>query len=122
MIALRGATTIEDNSITDIKDASIELFSQIFKKNNIELQKIISIEISCTKDITKAYPGKFIREYFKLDKVAIMHFNEMEVEKNLKGFIPLCIRCLLLVDEDIDKKEFVYLNNAKKLRIDLLNE
>lgn len=45
MIALRGATTIEDNSITDIKDASIELFSQILKKNNIELKKIISIEI-----------------------------------------------------------------------------
>lgn len=122
MIALRGATTVKKNSLVDIKDASIELFSQIIEKNNIELEKIISIEISCTKDITKAYPGKFVREFFKLDHVAIMHFNEMEVDENLKGFIPLCIRFLILIDIDEDKKEFIYLNNARKLRMDLLNE
>lgn len=122
MIALRGATTISKNTEADIKNASIELFSEIIKKNSIDLENIISIEISCTKDINKAYPGKFIREYFKLDHIAIMHFNEMEVDKSLKGFIPFCIRLLILVDVNKDKKEFIYLNNAKKLRKDLLNE
>jgi Chorismate mutase type I. len=39
MIALRGATTIENNSITDIKDASIELFSQILKKIILNYKK-----------------------------------------------------------------------------------
>ncbi|WP_209700823.1 chorismate mutase [Clostridium algifaecis] len=122
MIALRGATTVSKNSEVEIKYASIELFSEIIKKNNIELEDIISVEISCTKDINKAYPGKFIREYFKLDHTAIMHFNEMEVDKSLNGFIPLCIRLLILVDVNKTKKEFVYLNNAKKLRKDLLNK
>lgn len=122
MIALRGATTISKNTEADIKNASIELFSEIIKKNSIDLENIISIEISCTKDINKAYPGKFVREYFKLDHTAIMHFNEMEVDKSLKGFIPFCIRLLILVDVNKDKKEFIYLNNAKKLRKDLLNE
>ncbi|WP_446899637.1 chorismate mutase [Clostridium sp. LBM24168] len=122
MIALRGATTISENTELEIKNASIELFSEIIKLNNIDFNDILSIEISCTKDINKAYPGKFIREYFKLNHVSIMHFNEMEVDKNLNGYIPLCIRFLILADLKKDKNKFVYLKGAKKLRKDLLNE
>lgn len=122
MIALRGATTINKNSEIEIKKSSIELFSEIIKSNNINYDDIIAIEISCTRDINKAYPGKFIREYFKLDHIAIMHFNEMEVDKNLIGFIPLCIRFIIFVDIKKAKNKFIYLKGAKKLRQDLLEE
>ncbi|MBA5851939.1 chorismate mutase [Clostridium sp. cel8] len=122
MIALRGATTIKENNESEIKNASIELFSKLIESNDIDLNDIITIEISCTNDITKAYPGKFIREHFNLSDVAIMHFNEMEVDKDLNGFLPLCIRLLLLVNVEKDKKKFIYLNDAKKLRKDLLDE
>jgi chorismate mutase len=120
MIALRGATTISENSKEEIQKSSIELFKEIIIRNNIDLNEIITVEFSCTKDITSAYPGKFVREYFQLKNVAIMHFNEMYVDGEVDAYIPFCIRVLVLVDTTSKLKEFVYLNNAKNLRKDLL--
>lgn len=118
MIAIRGATTIKKNNIEEIKNCSIELFQNIIDKNNIDVNDIVSIIISCTSDINMDYPGKFIREYFNLTKTAIMHFNEMYVENSL----PLCIRILIhLNGDDSNNITYVYLNDAKKLRKDLMN-
>ncbi len=118
MIAIRGATTIKNNSIEEIKTASIELFDEIIRVNQINLKDIISIFFSCTQDITKDYPGKYVREHFNLDNTAIMHFNEMNVEDSLS----FCIRVLIQVNVDCKQKiTYVYLNEAKKLRKDLYN-
>ncbi|ERI92951.1 chorismate mutase [Clostridiales bacterium oral taxon 876 str. F0540] len=118
MIAIRGATTIESNSSDNIRNASIELFEKIIENNNLELEDIVMILFSCTDDITKDYPGKFLREHFDIKDKAIMHFNEMKVENSLK----LCIRISLLC-EHVDNKEikFVYLNKARELRKDLMD-
>lgn len=122
MLALRGATTISENTKENIENSSIELFKEIITRNNIDLDRILTIQFSCTRDITKAYPGKFVREYFNLKNSAIMHFNEMYVEDDVEAYIPLCIRILILVDTESEIKEFVYLNEAKNLRKDLINE
>ncbi|WP_125153692.1 chorismate mutase [Clostridium rectalis] len=115
MIAIRGAITIEKNCKEDIKKASIKLFSEILEKNNLDISEIISIIFSCTDDITKAYPGKFIREEFNLDKVALMHFNEMKVENALK----MCIRILILTKNHKENINYVYLGKSQNLRKDL---
>ena len=116
MLSIRGATTITENSIEDIHDRSIELVSEIIKQNNLDPQSINTIIFSCTKDITKEYPGRFVREYFKLSNTAIMHFNEMDVENSL----PLCIRVLILINEENYKEvKYIYLHNAKNLRRDI---
>lgn len=122
MIALRGATTISCNCEEEIKRCSVELFDQLIKRNNLELDKILTIEFSCTRDITQSYPGKFIRENFDVKHAAIMHFNEMYVEDNVEASIPLCIRILILADTNQQNREFVYLNNARNLRKDLFSE
>ncbi|WP_027623509.1 chorismate mutase [Clostridium lundense] len=118
MYAIRGATTISKNSSQEINICSIELFEEIIKKNCLKLSDIVSIIFSCTEDITKDYPGKFIREYYKLNNVAIMHFNEMKVDNSLS----YCIRILILCNGEKDKINYVYLRNSKSLRKDLLNE
>ncbi|MFL0246632.1 chorismate mutase [Candidatus Clostridium stratigraminis] len=118
MIAIRGATTINEDNIDEVKEASIELFNKIIKENNIKKEDFVSIIFSCTNDIKSCYPGKYIREHFGLDKVAIMHFNEMEVNNSLKK----CIRVMLNVNIDNNKEiKYIYLNNAKILRQDLIN-
>ncbi|AJD32822.1 MULTISPECIES: chorismate mutase [Clostridium] len=121
MQSIRGAITIEENEVKYIKEASIKLFSEILIRNNINIEDIISIFISCTKDIDKDYPGKYIREDFNLKNVAIMHFNEMYVE----GSMPLCIRILILIDKknkNVEENiEYVYLGKAKTLRKDLFS-
>lgn len=116
MLSIRGATTITENSIEDIKKYSIELVAEIIKQNDLNLQSINTIIFSCTKDITKEYPGKCVREHFKLNNTAIMHFNEMDVENSLS----LCIRVLILINEVANKKiKYIYLHNAKSLRSDI---
>ncbi|KYN78656.1 chorismate mutase [Clostridium sporogenes] len=121
MQSIRGAITIEENEVKYIKEASIKLFSEMLIRNNINIEDIISIFISCTKDIDKDYPGKYIREDFNLKNVAIMHFNEMYVE----GSMPLCIRILILIDKknkNVEENiEYVYLGKAKTLRKDLFS-
>ncbi|GAA0116319.1 chorismate mutase [Clostridium senegalense] len=115
MLSIRGAITIEENTIEDIEKNSIELMKKIIEKNNLDLCKIKALIFSCTKDITKAYPGAFIRKKFKLNKVSIMHFNEMEVE----GSLNMCIRVTVISDEDEREVHFVYLKNAEILRLDI---
>ncbi|ENJ9653918.1 chorismate mutase [Clostridium botulinum] len=121
MQSIRGAITIEKNEVKYIKEASMKLFSEILIRNNINIEDILSIFISCTKDIDKDYPGKYIRENFNLKNVAIMHFNEMYVE----GSMPLCIRILIIIDKknkNIEENiEYVYLGRAKTLRKDLFS-
>ncbi len=46
-----------------------------------------------------------------------MHFNEMKVE----GAIKLCIRILILSNEEKSSVNFVYLHHAKNLRKDINN-
>ena len=121
MIALRGATTIENDTKEEIEKEIIILFKEILDKNSLSKDKIISINVSCTNDITKDYPGKFIREYFDLKYSAIMHFNEMVVDKDT--YLKKCIRVTVFYDDNIKQNEVkhIYLNNAKNLRKDLSN-
>jgi len=118
MISIRGATTVESNCTEEIKEKSIELFNKIITVNELAIDKIHTIIFSCTDDITKAYPGGFVREYYNLNNVSIMHFNEMKVENSLN----FCIRILVLSNDEKISTKFVYLHNAKTLRRDLLSE
>lgn len=115
MYCIRGAISIDENTVEEIEKKSLKLFDVILKENNLNEDDIVSILFSCTKDIDKAYPGKFIREKYHLNKVGIMHFNEMVVENSLS----LCIRVLLLANGHNSNIKYIYLGEAKKLRNDL---
>jgi chorismate mutase len=118
MIAIRGATTITEDTLENVREAAIELIAEIIKENELNKNDLISIIFSCTNDIKSTYPGKHIREYFGLDKIALMHFNEMEVNNGLKK----CIRVMLLVNiNKNDNIKYIYLRKAKSLRQDLIN-
>ncbi len=120
MIALRGATTIKENEAEYIKKASIELIETIIEKNSLKKENIISMLFSVTQDITKDYPGKFVREELGINSAAIMHFNEMNVEKDT--YLPLCIRVTVFYDDICSKGKLyhIYLHGAKNLRKDLM--
>lgn len=117
MIAIRGATTVKEDTVDSIKEASIELIAEIFKINKLKSEDLISMIFSCTIDIKSTYPGKHIREHFCLNNLAIMHFNEMEIDNSLRK----CIRVMILVNKEKSNNiKFVYLNDAKNLRQDLI--
>ncbi len=111
---IRGAITVEANTIESIKLATLELFGTMLLENDIQdTSKISHVIFTLTKDINAAFPAKFIREDLKLTDLAMMCYNELEIENSLQK----CLRILIVLncDDDFEPK-FVYLKGASNLR------
>lgn len=117
--AIRGAITVNENTEKDIENATIKLFNAIVQRNKLDIADIAYINFSTTKDITKAYPAKFIRTSLKITNIPMMCYQEMDVEGSLKK----CIRILIVLSTiNANKKPVhVYLDGAEILRPDLKN-
>lgn len=110
---IRGAITVENNSVEDIKSATLELLSEMIKKNNIEKENISHAIFTHTPDLNAEFPAKFARIDFGWDNIAMMCFHELDVPNSLKK----CLRILIVVNANDDfKPKFVYLKGAEKLR------
>lgn len=114
MVALRGATTVENDSPEEIRVRTLELYDNLVEVNALHPEKIISVVFSVTEDIRSAYPGKFLREDRGLTEAALMHFNEMRVT----GSLQKCIRMMVHYEGNLPKHP-VYLHEAGILRPDL---
>ena len=116
-IAIRGAITVEENSIAAIAEATIELYEAVISANSVTENDIVQIIFSITKDLTKIYPAKALREKFGLKDTPLFCVQEADIEGSLKK----CIRMLITVKSPLSKSEVkhVYLKNAQNLRPDL---
>lgn len=110
---IRGAITVEENSIDAIKIATLELLTELTEKNKIKKENISHAIFTVTKDLNKVFPAKFARVDFGWDNVAMMCFNEADIE----NCIEKCLRILIVVNCDKDFiPQFVYLKGASNLR------
>lgn len=114
--AVRGATTIKEDTRENIISATKEMIEKIISENNIEIKNIESIEFTATRDISSAYPAVAARE-LGITKAGLMCVQEMYVV----GSLEKCIRLLMRVRGDLtqDLVNHVYLEEAVKLRPDL---
>lgn len=119
MIAIRGAITVDDNSKSSIRKATIELLSKIIESNNLIEEEIISIIFSVTNDLTKLYPAICARE-IGLTETPLFCVQEMNIEDSLKK----CLRVLIHSSKQVQKKDVqhIYLKGAIILRPDLVKE
>lgn len=119
IVAIRGAITVEENTEEAIKIATVELFEKVLLENRLSPLDLVYINFSATKDITKAYPAKFIRTELNITDVPMMCYQEMSVD----GSLEMCIRLLIVVNtiNKSFKPIHVYMKNAKKLRPDINN-
>jgi chorismate mutase len=111
---IRGAITVEENSEQAIKEATLELLSEILEKNNLtDTSKISHVIFTTTKDLNAAFPAKFPRVELGWDNVAMMCFHELDVPNSLS----MCLRVLIVINCEPDfSPDFVYLKGAKTLR------
>lgn len=114
--AIRGATTVSENSVEAIRDAVMELLEQLEAGNDLDPNNIISAIFSATCDLDAIYPAAIARERPHWDNVALLDVQQMYV----KGSLERCIRCLIHVN--VPKPNAViyhpYLRQAKNLRPD----
>ena len=59
---IRGAISVDNNTIDDIKNATIELLNEMITKNNIKTEDISFAIFTLTSDLNAAFPAKFARE------------------------------------------------------------
>lgn len=119
IFSIRGAITAENNTTEDITSATIELFGEIIRQNDLSISDIVNIIFSVTKDLNAVYPAKALREHFDVAATPLFCLQEADIQNSLEK----CIRVMITVSYDKAKEDVkhVYLKGAAKLRPDLLN-
>ena len=113
--AIRGATTVSQNTVEAIREAVIELLNEIEARNNLDPAEIISATFTVTRDLDIIFPAAIARERPCWDKVPMLDVQQMHV----KGSLERCIRLLIHVNfRSHIQICHTYLRQAETLRPD----
>jgi chorismate mutase len=113
---LRGATTVEADTVAQVTERSQELMRELMTRNGLVEDDIVSALFTTTADVTSIFPATAIRE-IGFGAVPLLCAAEIPVP----GAMPQCIRVLLHVYTTRARNEMhhVYLHGAQGLRDDL---
>lgn len=114
--AIRGATTVTENTIAAVREAVTELMDELEQRNNLDPEQIISMTFSVTPDIDVIFPAAIARERPHWDNVPLLDVQQMYVQ----GSLSKCIRFLVHVNLPEQQATIYhpYLRGAKNLRPD----
>lgn len=114
--ALRGATTVEADTVEQIHSRTVELLEEIFRRNDVDHGDLISILFTVTDDLTSGFPATGART-IGLGDVPLMCAREIPVP----GSMGRCIRVMIHLNTTRGREELrhVYLHRAVTLRDDL---
>ena len=114
--ALRGAITVDVDEADEVRERTIDLLNLLFKRNELNVDDVISIFFTVTEDIRSLPPAAAAREFGLVD-VPLLCAQEMASD----GGLDRCIRLLLHIDTEREREEIrhVFLRQATTLRPDL---
>jgi chorismate mutase len=114
--AIRGATTLAEDSREQVITRTQELLHEVFDRNDLTQDDVVSIVFTATDDISSAFPAEAAREA-GIESVPLLCARELEIE----GGIERCVRVLLHVYTHRRPAELrhPYLHEARQLRTDL---
>ncbi len=114
--ALRGATTTEADRPEQITDRVQELLRELFERNGVDHDDLISIVFTATGDLVSVFPAAAARA-MGLGDVPLLCARELDIV----GSTPRCLRVLAHVTTGKARRDLhhVYLHGARSLRDDL---
>ena len=114
--ALRGATTVDEDTREQVFARTIALLEAMFERNDVDKDDLVSVIFTATDDIHSAFPATAARE-LGLGDVPLLCARELDIE----GATPRCIRVLAHLSTERARHELhhVYLENTIGLRDDL---
>jgi len=120
VLAIRGATTVTSNNKSEILKETSKLIETIILKNSLNIDDIISICFTMTKDLDAIYPAVAVREILNIHDIPMLNYEE----KHIQGSLNKCIRVMMYINTDKNRCDMnhIYLNDAKNLRKDLINK
>lgn len=115
--AVRGATTVQADDPTQIREAVTELLEAILDDNDLAPMDIISAIFTTTPDLVSEFPAHAARLYGWND-IPMICAQELPVP----GALPRCVRVMVHCETRLARNEIrhVYLRDAVLLRADLL--
>ena len=118
--AIRGATTVEENTPTAIREAVNELLDEIEKYNQLDPEEITSVIFTTTRDLDAIFPAAIARQKKGWNFVPLLDVQQMHVA----GSLEYCIRILIHFNTCKPQSEIVhrYLREAQNIRPDLCLE
>jgi chorismate mutase len=114
--ALRGATTVDADTVEQVTERTVALLDELLERNGAQHDELISILFTATDDIHSIFPATAARKA-GLGDVPLICARELDIE----GATPLCIRVLvhLSTERTRDELHHVYQQGARNLRDDL---
>ncbi|WP_375510673.1 chorismate mutase [uncultured Nostoc sp.] len=115
MRAIRGATTVAENTVEAMREVVTELLDELENRNQFQPRDMISVTFSVTRDLDAIFPAALARARPGWDNVAMLDVQQMHVEGSLQRCIRLLIHAYLPASASI---HHIYLRNAASLRPD----
>ena len=114
--ALRGATTVDVDTVEHVHERVVALLEEMFDRNGIQHDDVISVFFTATNDIHSTFPATGARK-FGLGDVPLICAQELDID----GGTPMCIRVMMHLTTEISRADLrhVYLEGARSLRDDL---
>ena len=115
MRAIRGATTVSENTIEAMREVVTEILDELENRNQFQPRDMISVTFSVTRDLDVVFPAAIARVRPGWDNVAMLDVQQMHVEGSLQRCIRFLIHAYLPASASI---HHIYLRNAASLRPD----
>lgn len=114
--ALRGATTLDEDSPDQVTVRVQALVTAMMERNGVAHDDIVSVIFTATEDVVSMFPATAARGV-GLGDVPLICARELAVVDSA----PLCVRVLMhaYTDRARDALHHVYLEKARGLRDDL---
>ncbi|MEM6450895.1 MAG: chorismate mutase [Cyanobacteria bacterium P01_D01_bin.105] len=115
--AIRGATTVSENSAEAIAEAVTEMLDDVESRNQLDPTQIVSATFSVTRDLDAVFPAAIARRRPHWDCVPLLDVQQMHVE----GALTHCIRLMMYVPLAVPQRgvNHAYMRGARNLRPDL---
>ena len=113
---LRGATTVDEDTVAQVTERSQELMRELMAKNDLAEDDLISVLFTATADVTSTFPATAIRE-IGFGAVPLLCAAEIAVPGPSR-----CASgssCTSTRPRSRDEINHVYLHGAQGLRDDL---
>jgi len=115
LYALRGATSVPDNSAEAILAATEELMRALIARNGLEIEQFVSCIFTATDDLNAEFPALAARR-IGFDRVPLICTREIDVPGALQRVIRVLAHYYAPTGHEA---RHVYLGEARSLRADL---
>lgn len=114
--ALRGATRLSADDPVEMTEAVVELLGQMFERNALAVDDLISVIFTSTPDLVSMFPAAAARG-IGLGDVPLLCATEIDVP----GALTRVVRVMAHAELDVPRAQVVhvYLRGAEALRQDL---